>query len=53
MKNYNSRHSSKTLYWGNEPHSLVVALKKLLPTGSSVFDLGCGDGQGGFKVYTI
>ncbi|MFA6446986.1 MAG: methyltransferase domain-containing protein [Patescibacteria group bacterium] len=57
---YNSRYSSKTLYWGNKPHSLVVALKKLLPVGSSILDLGCGEGQNaihlaqnGFKVTAI
>lgn len=57
---YNSRYSSKTLYWGIKPHSLVVALKKFLPIDSSILDLGCGEGQNaiylaqnGFKVTAI
>lgn len=45
IREYNNKYSSSNNYWGNKPHSLVVNLGKLLDKGSSILDLGCGEGQ--------
>lgn len=57
---YDSKYIEKKLYWGNKPHELVVQIKKYLPQGSSVLDLGCGEGQNasylaknGFRVTAV
>lgn len=44
-KEYDFKYTQKELYWGNKPHALVVRLQKQLPKGSTVLDLGCGEGQ--------
>lgn len=42
---YDSKYKGRKLYWGNKPHESVVQINKYLPKGSSVLDIGCGEGQ--------
>lgn len=57
---YDSKYAKRKLYWGNKPHGLVVKISKYLPEGSTIIDLGCGEGQDacylaskGFKVTAV
>lgn len=44
-KEYDQKYIQKESYWSNKPHSLIVALRKHLPEGATILDLGCGEGQ--------
>lgn len=42
---YDSKYSSEKFYWGTEPDRLVVELAGRLKSGSSVLDIGSGEGR--------
>lgn len=57
---YNKKYKNNKFYWGKKPNFLIIQLKNILPPGSTILDLGSGEGQNtiylakhGFQVTAI